>query len=130
MNFLEWFFNGTISYDWAALLIRLVIGLALLPYGLIKISERHKPPQFPAVLGFSSKQSFYLAMVVETAASLCMLGGFFTRFMACAGIVNMSMAYKVAHGRFGSANALPFLLGFIAILFIGPGKISLDWLFF
>lgn len=119
----------TISSDWAALLIRLTIGIALLPYALMKLAERHTPPEkFPKVPFLSPQMAFYVAMVVETAASVGCILGFCTRLVAFLGVCNMGVAAWKVHGKYWSANAMPYFFGFIAILFIGAGKYSLDYL--
>ena len=118
-----------IPYDWAALLVRLVIGLSLFPYALQKIMNTQNAAHFPKVPGFSPQAGFWLAMFVETMVSICTILGFFTRVVAVAGIINMGVAVKTVHGRYYNATAMPYLLGFIAILCIGAGKYSLDfWL--
>lgn len=128
-TFFTWM-SSTISSDWAALWIRLAIGFSLLPYVITKIKERKTPPdKFPSVFGMSSHTSFYLAMAVEAFASLGCIFGFFTRLAALAGACNMGIATWKVHGKDWSATAMPYFFGFIAILFIGAGKISLDYLF-
>lgn len=125
------FMVGQLSYDWAALLVRLAVGVALLPFPLKKLRHFSDPPQkFPRVLWFSPETGFYLAMLVEGCASVCMIFGLFTRLMAIPAIVNMAFATKVTAGKDWTSPAQAYLLGFIAILFIGPGKFSLDWLLF
>lgn len=124
------FMANPASSDLAALLIRLAIGLSLLPYALTKLSERHTPPEkFPKVPLLSTEQAFYLAMVVETVAAVGAILGFCTRLVAFLGICNMGVATWKVHGKFWSATAMPYFLGFIAILFIGAGRYSLDFLF-
>ena len=121
----------TIPYDWAALLVRLACGLALLPYGLKKIRERNEAAaKFPAVLGLSSRTAFWLALMVETCSSICMILGLFTRVAAVAGTCNMAVATNVSRGKYFTSPAQSYLLMFIAIFFIGPGTFSLDNLIF
>ncbi len=129
-GFMAQFFTDGISYDWTALLLRWTVGFALLPFGIRKVRDTSGADKFHAVLVFSPKISFYLAMTIETLASICMILGFCTRFAAIPGICNMAIATKVSLGPSFTSPALPFLLGFISILISGPGKFSLDWLFF
>lgn len=124
------FMYSTLSNNWAALLLRLACGLALATYAYNKIKNFHTEKNFPTVKPFTSRQSFLLALVIETAASFCMVFGFFTRLVCIPAICNMAVAYKVNHGPGLSAPSLSYLLMFIAILFTGPGKFSLDYLFF
>lgn len=119
----------TASSDLIALMLRLTIGISLLPYALMKISEAHTPPaKFPKVPFLSPEKAFYVAMVVETAASVGCIAGFCTRIVAFLGICNMGLATWKVHGKYWSANAMPYFFGFIAILISGAGKYSLDYL--
>lgn len=128
---LDQFMLFTVPYDWAALLVRLACGIALLPYALKKIHERHEAPaHFPAVLGLSSRTAFWLALIVELGASICMIFGFLTRIAAIAGACNMAVATNVSRGKYFTSPAQSYLLMFIAIFIIGPGHFSLDTLIF
>lgn len=129
-DFFAWFLNFELSYDWAALLLRLACGCALLPYGIKKFCERHEPNHFPAVLFLSSRTSYYVAMCIETFASCLVILGLLTRFAAIAGICNMAIAAKVSKGPYFTTPALSFLLMFIAIFILGPGFWSLDGFFY
>lgn len=126
---MESFFVSTLSNDWSALLLRLACGLALLPYAVEKIKSIHTEKNFPAVKPFTSRQAFLLAMSIESCASFCLIFGFFTRLICIPGICNMAVAYKVNHQSGFRAPSLSYLLMFIAILFVGPGAFSLDYLF-
>lgn len=128
-TFFVWM-SSTISSDWAAFWIRLAIGISLLPYVITKLKERKTPPEkFPAVFGISPRTSFYLAMAAEAVASLGCIFGFCTRLAALIGACNMGVATWKVHSKDWSATAMPYFFGFIAILFIGAGKFSLDYLF-
>lgn len=132
------FFTGQISYAWAALLFRLLVAITLLPFGIKKIKDKDTlKKEFPPVFGLSHQTSFYLAMFAETFAPACLILGFFTRLAALGGIANMGIAYFMyihfpAHKNdpYYYAPSLPILLGYIAILFVGPGCFSLDHFIF
>lgn len=132
------FMTGELNYATAALFLRLLVAIVLLPFGIKKWVERKNlKGNFPAVLGLSHELSFYLALLAETIAPVCLVFGFFTRLAALGGICNMGVAYYTyihfpAHKNdpYYYAPALPILLGYIAVLLIGPGKFSLDYLFF
>lgn len=122
--------SDTLSSDWIALMLRLTIGISLLPYAIAKISEAANPPaHFPKVPMLSPKAAFYLAMVLETTASVGCILGFCTRIAAFIGIGVMAVATLKVHGKYWNATAMPYFLGFIAILLAGAGKYSLDYLF-
>lgn len=118
--------TDSVSASWAIALLRWVIGLALLPHGVQKFRDPALARNFPAVMGLSSRLSFVVAMSVELGASVCLLSGFCTRLAALAGIGVMAVAYRVSKGPYFTSPALPFLLGFIAVLITGPGQYSLD----
>ena len=117
-----------IPYDWAALLVRLVIGLSLFPYALQKIMNTQNAAHFPKVPGFSPQAGFWLAMFVETMASICTILGFFTRVVAVAGIINMGVAVKTVHGRYYNATAMPYSAWFYCNLMHWGGKILAGFL--
>lgn len=128
-TFFVWM-SATISSDWAAFWIRLAIGLSLLPYVITKFKEMKKPPEkFPTIFGMAPRTAFYLAMGAEAFASIGCIFGFFTRLAALVGAFNMGVATWKVHSKDWTAPAMPYFLGFIAILFIGAGKFSLDYLF-
>lgn len=128
---LEGFFQAMtfpISYDWAALFIRLAVGFGLLPYAVKKFNERSTADKFPKVLFFSRKAAFYSAMLIEGVVSICLILGFCTRLAAIPGIVNMGVAFTVSRGPYLTSPALVYFFMMIAILFIGSGNYSLDGL--
>ncbi|MDE5832538.1 MAG: DoxX family protein [Desulfovibrio sp.] len=120
-----------VSYDTAALLLRLTVGLALLPFPIKKILTREtEAEKFPKVPFFTPEAAFYCALVIELTASVSMIFGFLTRLIAIPAICNMAVATNVTRGKYFTSPAQAYLLGFISILIVGPGKYSLDWLFF
>lgn len=119
------------SYDLAALCLRLTVGLGLLPFAIKKILTRETAAEkFPQVLFFTPEMGFYCALVIELCASVCMIFGFLTRLVAIPAICNMAIATNVSRGQYWTSPAQAYLLGFISVLIVGPGKYSLDWLFF
>lgn len=132
------FMTGELNYAAAAFLLRMIVAITLLPFGVKKFADRAKlENNFPAVLGLSAKTSFFLAMMAEILAPACLVFGFFTRLAAIGGICNMGVAYysyihwpKHKEDPYYYAPSLPILLGYIAVLFVGPGAFSLDYLFF
>lgn len=121
-----------LPYGAAALLLRLTIGLGLLPYGIEKYRTRDSADKFPAVFFFNSKQSFYASLLVESLSSLCLIFGFLTRLAALAGLCNMcvavSMNLKWKSGVQQIMPAIILALGMFSIILVGAGPISLDYL--
>ena len=117
-----------ISYDWAALLIRLAVGFAWLPFGIKKLRYPNDFKNFPAIWPFSSRTAFYCTRIIEIMVPICLILGFLTRLAVIPGIVCMSAAAWVDKGRCFTSAALIFALSLIAIFFIGAGNYSLDYL--
>lgn len=124
------FMTFEVGYGWATLLLRLACGLSLMTYAIVKIQSFHTEKGFPTVKPFTSRQSFLLAMTIESVASFCMIFGLFTRLACIPGFCNMAVAYKVNHGPGLSAPSLSYVLMFIAIFIAGPGPYSLDHLIY
>lgn len=113
------------------LILRLGLGsLILVKYGFQKITHFSETAQhMPNLLGMGGTVNAVLIIFAEFFCSMFLIIGLFTRFACIPLIIAMSVAlYKVAHLNFlgqGQLAAL-YLTGFIAILLIGPGKVSVD----
>ena len=74
--------SAEVSYDWALLLVRLGIGLAMLPWGLKKIATyrtfdaQHQPPKLFAVGPLSAKTGFFCVMLIEFLTPIFLILGF------------------------------------------------------
>lgn len=138
MHELTGFMTGQVSYSLVALLLRLMVIICLIPYGIKKLTQWHDSHEhFPAVLGLSAEMSFYMALFAETMAPFALLIGLFTRLAAIGGIINMSVAYLTyikfpvhKNDPYYFAPSLPILLGYVLVLIMGPGAFSLDYIFF
>lgn len=123
-----WFLDGA-TLGWAAFLFRWTIALALMPHGIAKFRNPQKAEHFFPVFFLPPRASYYCAAFMETAVSACLLLGLFTRFAALGGLVTMAIASSKSWNSSFTSPALVFLLGMFSILCIGPGAISLDYLF-
>lgn len=117
-----------ISYDWAALLVRLGVGLALLPYGLKKFSDRSGAAHFPKIRFFSQKSGFYAVMIIELVVPVCLILGLFTRMIVVPAICSMAVATAVTKGPYLTSPASIYFLMLIVIMCMGAGGFSLDYL--
>lgn len=115
-----------VSYDFAALVVRIAVGLALLPWGLKKLFGQSAASKFPKVGPFSSVTAFYLAMIIEFTVPFFLFAGLFTRMAVIPAICSFSVATKVTKGPYFTSPASLYLLMMIAILLIGGGAYSLD----
>ena len=113
------------------LILRLGLGsLILAGHGFQKITHFSETAQhMPNLLGMGGTVNAALIIFAEFFCSLFLILGLFTRFACIPLIIAMSVAlYKVAHLNFLGQGQLAslYLTGFIAILLIGPGKVSVD----
>ncbi|MDF1543697.1 MAG: DoxX family protein [bacterium] len=117
------------------LVIRLATGLIMsLGHGygkLIGYSDRMH--QFPDPLGVSSPVSLALTVFAEFFCGLALAAGFLTRAAVIPLIITMLVAVLIIHinDPFKKQElGLLYLAPYLAILLMGPGKLSLDYLFF
>ena len=118
--------------DMSALILRLVLGLSMFyGHGLSKWSVLFGEGeiQFADPLGMGVTLSIILAVFAEVVCSLLVVLGLFTRYALIPLIITMAVAVFVFHNGqpFGKMELpLIYLSGFIALIFIGPGRFSLD----
>lgn len=114
----------------AALVLRLALGGLMIPHGyskLMKFSSLSSKFSDPFHIG--STASLSLTVFAEFFCAVFIVLGLFTRLSCIPLIIAMGVALFIAHKGdvfdTGEKAAL-FLLGYIALLFTGPGKVSAD----
>jgi putative oxidoreductase len=115
--------------SWVLFAARVIFALLLVRHGLDKLMNFNAmSSQFPALLGMDSEWSLILSIFGELVCGLAVTIGLFTRLALIPMIVNMSVAFFMAHG--GSIEqgelALLYLLVYVFLLLAGPGNISID----
>lgn len=117
------------AFNLGTLILRIVLGLLMLPHGWDKLSHfAAKKHTFMSFLGLSPTVSLSLATFAEFFCSLLLILGLFTRLATIPLLVTIFVILKVHHWEFGGAHEIvsAFLAGFLALLLMGPGKYSLD----
>lgn len=118
------------SVNTAMLVLRVGLGILMMSHGYDKLSHfAATAQQMPNLLGLGVKANTALVIFAEFFCALFLVIGLFTRLATIPIIIVMGVALFKAHGGdvFGEGHlAAVFLVGFIALLFIGPGKISVD----
>lgn len=115
----------------AMLILRLGLGtLMVVKYGFQKITHfSETASHMPNLLGMGGTVNAALIIFAEFFCGMFLILGLFTRLACIPLIIAMSVIlYRVTHFDFfgqGHLAAL-YLTGFIAILLIGPGKVSVD----
>lgn len=117
------------------LIVRIFTGIMILPHG----QELFDANSMKETLGFLNEIKFplatplgYLAKICEFFGGILIMLGLFTRIMTIPLIITMGVIIKIMGGGniFNDTSATLFLLLFLSIFFTGPGKWSLDYLFF
>lgn len=121
---------STGAFNTAMLLLRIGLGVLIMHHGYGKLMHFSEySTKFMNFLGLGSTISLSLVVFAEFFCGMFIVLGLFTRFAAIPLIIAMSVAiFKAHHADFfgdGEAATL-FVTGFLALLFVGPGKISVD----
>jgi putative oxidoreductase len=118
------------SVSFALLLLRIGFAGLLIPAGYQKLTHFASMSQmFPDPFGIGHAPSLALVVFAEFFCAVMVLAGFMTRLACIPIIIAMSVAlFSAHHGDvFGEGDkATLFLTAFLAILFAGPGKVSID----
>jgi putative oxidoreductase len=123
--------TAPLNTDIAAFLLRIMLGGLLFMYhGWMKVSTfGEMSTQFPDLIGIGGRLSLILVIFAEFLCGILVTLGFFTRLTVIPIIVNMSVAYFIAHANDSFADkelAFLFLLLSIVIFVLGSGKFSID----
>lgn len=119
---------GTISF--ALLLLRLALGGLMIPHGYKKLMNfASKSSGFSDPLGIGSTLTMSLTIFAEFFCATFILIGLMTRLATIPLIIVMTVAVFIINNgdifNKGELGAL-YLAGFLALLFAGPGKYSMD----
>lgn len=118
------------TFNVALLLLRAGVGGLLIPHGvdkLEKFSEYSK--QFFPFLGLSPEIALGLVIFAELLCAALVVLGLLTRLACIPPMVVMLVALFKAHKGeiFGEGeHATLYFFGFLAILLLGPGRLSVD----
>ncbi len=120
-----------VSTDVALLLVRVGFGVLMLTHGIPKLGMLFsgEPIQFLPLFGLSTGVSLALATAAEFGGSILLILGLGTRLAAIPMAFTMFIAAFVAHANDPLAVkelALLYLVAFVALLFAGSGRYSLD----
>ena len=112
------------------LMLRLTLGGLMIPHGVQKLTRfAAKSSSFADPFHIGSPTSMALTIFAELFCAVFVVVGLMTRISTIPLIVVMSVAvFSAHHGKiFGEGeHAALYLGGFIALLFAGPGKVSMD----
>ncbi|MBC7827408.1 MAG: DoxX family protein [Chitinophagaceae bacterium] len=118
------------AFNIAMLILRVGFAGLLLPHGydkLVHFAANEKG--MINLLGIGQTMSLALVIFAEFFCALFVLLGLFTRLASIPLIISMIVAVTIAHnGRFfgDGEHAAMYAVGFLVLLLVGPGKISID----
>lgn len=118
------------AFNAAMLILRLAAGVLMMKHGYDKLVHFSTyKATFMSFLGLGSTSSLALVIFAEFFCALFIIIGLFTRWAAIPLIITMGVAlFKSHNGDFmGDGEMAALYLGaYITLLFIGPGRISID----
>ncbi len=118
------------AFNAGTLILRLGMGGLMMKHGYQKLMHfAEYKGQFMNFLGLGQSVSLSLAIFAEFFCALFILIGLFTRLATIPVIIVMCVALFKAHNSdfLGEGEmATLYLSGYLTLLFIGPGKISVD----
>lgn len=118
------------AFNAAMLVLRLGVGILMMAHGYDKLIHfAEKQHSFMNFLGIGSTMSLALLIFAEFFCSLFIIIGLLTRLSVIPLIIATCVMVFKAHNSdvFGDGEtAALFLTGYLVLLFVGPGKISVD----
>jgi len=118
------------AFSAAMLILRLSFGILMMMHGYDKLINfstlQHK---FMNFMGIGSTMSLALVVFAEFFCSLFLILGLFTRLAAIPLIIATCVMVFKAHNAevFGDGQtAALYLTGYIVLLLVGPGRVSVD----
>lgn len=113
------------------LLLRIFFGVMFFIHGLDKMMNFSQlSVTFPNIMGFGSYMSLMLAIFAEFCCSLFLIAGLLLRITLIPMIISMGVAFFDIHDAMlpDGELALIYLIVFIILYLVGPGRYSLDYL--
>lgn len=110
--------------------LRILPAVMLITHGLPKFQKLISGNfEFGDPIGIGAAPSLFLAVLGEFICPILLIVGFKTRWVAIPSAITMLVAVLIVHAEdpFGTKEkALLYLVFFIAIILLGPGKFSID----
>ncbi len=114
----------------AMLILRLSVGILMMMHGYDKLTHFSEyQAKFMNFMGIGTSASLALVVFAEFFCSIFLILGLFTRLATIPLIIATCVMVFMAHKGdvFGEAQtAALYLTGYIVLLFVGPGKASVD----
>jgi len=122
--------SAPLANDLGLLFLRIVSGAVMLTHGYPKFQKILAGDlKFGDPIGLGEVPSLYLSTFAEFLCAILVIIGLYTRLSLIPLIINMSVAFFIAHAAddFGTKEkSLLFLGMFIVIFLTGSGRFSID----
>ncbi len=122
--------NNSILRNIGLAILRILPSLMMLTHGYPKFQKLISGNfEFGDPLGIGAAPSLFLAVIGEFVAPILIIIGFKTRLVAIPAAITMIVAAFIVHGEDPFATkekALLYLVFFVVIILLGPGKYSID----
>ncbi|HEY1061613.1 MAG TPA: DoxX family protein [Daejeonella sp.] len=122
--------SAPLANDLGLLFLRIVSGAVMLTHGYPKFQKVLQGNlKFGDPIGLGEVPSLYLSTFAEFLCAILVIVGLYTRLSLIPLIINMSVAFFIAHSAddFGTKEkSLLFLGMFIVIFLTGSGRFSID----
>ena len=111
--------------------LRIMPSLLMISHGLPKFQKLISGNfEFGDPIGIGATPSLFLTVLAEFICPILIIIGFKTRWMAVPVAITMAVAAFIVHGGKPIADnkemAILYLVFFVAIILLGPGKFSID----
>ncbi|WP_051285100.1 DoxX family protein [Aequorivita capsosiphonis] len=128
----------TTAHDIGLLILRLVFAFVLLyghGYGKMNVILSGQEIQFMDPIGIGMEVSFYLAAFAEGICAILLILGLFSRIASLILTINFVVIFIFHAYILGDTFEILelrylYFFAFLALTFTGPGKFSLDYMFF
>ena len=123
-------FRGT-RVSVVILIFRVVFGVLFLLHGVDKMSDfQALSENYPSVMGLGSYMTLMITIFCEFCCSLFLIAGLLVRLMILPMIASMAVAFFDIHDAMMPQGELSliYLIVFIILYAIGPGRYSFDYL--
>ncbi|HQT24340.1 MAG: DoxX family protein [Sphingobacteriales bacterium 17-39-43] len=122
--------SAPLANDLGLLFLRVVSGAVMLTHGYPKFQKILEGNlKFGDPVGLGQVPSLYLSTFAEFLCAILVIIGLYTRLSLIPLIINMSVAFFIAHAAddFGTKEKSLLFLGMFIVLFLtGSGRFSID----
>lgn len=122
--------KDSLKKDIGLAILRIAPSIMMLTHGIPKLQKLLNGNfEFGNPIGIGAAPSLFLTVIGEVLCPLLLIIGFKTRWAAVPSAITMAVAALIVHGAddFGvKEKAVMYIVFFVAIIFLGPGKFSID----